>query len=194
MQSEQTNDLFKALSQAQAEMTGAKKDSENPFFKSKYADLHAVIEAVREPLAKYGLCVTQTIKIAENGYAAVTTTLGHESGQYISGDCPIINTKGDAQGMGSAVTYARRYSLAAICGIAQMDDDGNAAVQAPPIVKISQKEKKEFQEQVLKCLEDDDAHGLAELWSEYGTDHKAVLWGLFNSQQRSAMKRLEKGE
>lgn len=57
-----------------------------------------------------------------------------------------------------------------------------------------QKEKKAFQEQVLKCLEDDDAHGLAELWSEYDTDHKAVLWGLFNSQQRSAMKRLEKGE
>jgi len=194
MQSEQTNELFEALSKAQAEMTGAKKGSENPFFKSKYADLHAVLEAVREPLAKHDLCVTQTIQTTDNGSAVIETTLGHKSGQWMAGLCPVINTKGDAQGMGSAITYARRYSLAAICGIAQMDDDGNTAAQQAPLVKIPQKEQKEFQAQVISCLENNDAHGLAELWSEYDTDHKAVLWGLFNSQQRSAMKKLEKGE
>jgi len=129
MQSQDTNELFEALAKAQAEMTGAKKDSENPFFKSKYADLHAVLEAVKEPLAKNNLCVIQTVNSPEIGSVVVTTTLGHKSGQWINGNCPVINTKGDAQGMGSAITYARRYSLAAICGIAQMDDDGNAAVQ-----------------------------------------------------------------
>ncbi len=194
MQSENMNELFEALSKAQSEMTGAKKGSENPFFKSKYADLHAILEAVRESLAKHSLCVIQTVNIQQEGSAAVITTLGHKSGQWIQGSCPIINTKGDAQGMGSAITYARRYSLAAICGIAQMDDDGNDAVKSAPVIKIPQKEQKEFQAQVVSCLENDDATGLAELWSEYDTDHKTVLWGLFNSQQRSAMKRIEKGE
>jgi len=124
MQSDQINELAEALAKAQAVMTGAVKDSENPFFKSKYADLHAVLEAVRKPLSDNDLCVIQTIE-CEN----VVTTLAHKSGQYIRGACPIINSKGDAQGMGSAITYARRYSLAAICGIAQMDDDANTAVQ-----------------------------------------------------------------
>jgi len=124
MQTDQLNELAEAMSKAQAAMTGAKKDSENPFFKSKYADLHAVLEAVKKPLSDNDLCVIQTIE-CDN----IVTTLMHKSGQWIRGACPIINTKGDAQGMGSAITYARRYSLAAICGIAQMDDDANDAVQ-----------------------------------------------------------------
>lgn len=194
MLSEQTTEIFKALGLAQAEMTGAKKGSENPFFKSKYADLQSILEAVREPLSKHGLCVTQTINISTEGAAYVTTTMGHESGQYIFGECPIINTKGDAQGMGSAITYARRYSLAAICGIAQMDDDGNAAVEAKPLVKIPQKEQKEFQSQVQACLQNDDKQGLVELFDEYDSDQKVVLWKLFNSQERSAIKRINAGE
>lgn len=175
-------------------MTGAKKDSSNPFFKSKYADLHAVLEAVREPLSKNGLCVSQTIEVCDSGLQVVRTTLGHESGQYIGGVCPIINTKGDAQGMGSAITYARRYSLAAIVGIAQMDDDGNAAVQPGPKVKIPLKVQKDVLAQVKECLENNDKPGIDEIMGEFDNDEKVILWGLFNSQERAAIKKLQKGE
>jgi len=170
MQSNEINELFEALSKAQAEMVGAKKGSENPFFKSKYADLQSILEAVREPLAKHDLCVTQTVNSPDVGSAVITTTLGHKSGQWMQGNCPIINTKGDAQGMGSAITYARRYSLAAICGIAQMDDDGNTAVTAPPLVKIPQKQQKEFQAQITGCLESGDHDGVEALWAEWDND------------------------
>lgn len=194
IKSETVGELFTALSKAQSMMTGAKKDSDNPFFKSKYADLHTVLEAVKDPLTKNDLCVIQTIDVATDGAQFVLTTLGHKSGEYIGGTCPIINTKGDAQGMGSAITYARRYSLAAIVGIAQMDDDGNEAVKPAPKVTIPKKEKDEFALQVRECLAADDKPGIEQLFSEYDSDHKVVLWGLFNSQERAAIKKLQRGE
>lgn len=118
-----------AMAKAQGEMATAKKDSDNPFFKSKYADLSAVWEACRQALSKNNLSVIQTTGENDKGMF-LTTTLCHSSGQWISGIYPIITQKQDPQGMGSAITYARRYALAAMVGVAPADedDDGERAM------------------------------------------------------------------
>lgn len=126
-QSPEINKLAEGLSKAQAEITGALKDSSNPFFKSKYADLAATWDACRLPLSKNGLSVIQTTQVSDQGSVYLETTLAHSSGQWIKGALPINPVKNDPQGIGSAITYARRYALAAIVGVAQVDDDGEAA-------------------------------------------------------------------
>jgi hypothetical protein len=128
--SPQLNELFAALAKAQGEMDSAKKSSDNPFFKSKYADLAEVWEAIRGPLSKNGLCLTQY----PLGPEGVISILGHSSGQFIRSVIHLpADKKGqmDAQTIGSMITYARRYSASAIAGIAQDDDDGNAASGKP---------------------------------------------------------------
>lgn len=118
--------LAEALSKAQAEMAGAKKDAANPFFKSKYADLASVWEACREPFGKYGLSVSQMPEMRDS-QVIVHSILMHSSGEWISGELSMTPVKADPQGVGSCITYARRYALAAIAGIAPEDDDGNQA-------------------------------------------------------------------
>ncbi len=129
--SEMINELATALSKAQGQMSGAKKDSENPHFRSKYADLASVREACWKPLTDNGLSVLQSprLTVVNSAFVAeVETTLMHTSGQFITDTIGVPLTKADAQGLGSAVTYARRYALSAFAGIAPEDDDGNAAV------------------------------------------------------------------
>ncbi len=121
------NELATALSKAQGVMGGAIKDSSNPFFKSKYADLHSVIEAIKKPLADNGLSYTQLIE-TKDGEPYVTTMLMHSSGQSISASLKLKITKDDMQGLGSAISYARRYGLQSIVGLSAEDDDGEAAV------------------------------------------------------------------
>lgn len=131
-QSESIKSLADALCKAQAAMKGAAKDSDNPFFKSKYADLASVVEAIREPLAKNGLSYVQISHERENA-AAFETRIFHSSGEWIS--CGVMSVpvnKADAQGFGSSCTYCRRYSLSAAFGVAPEDDDGNAAAAAKP--------------------------------------------------------------
>jgi len=122
IKSEMTNELFTALSKAQKDIKGATKDSENPFFKSKYADLQAVVDACRDALAANGLCIVQTLSADANG-VTLETILGHTSGQYITSSLPIRAKDNTPQAQGSAISYARRYSLAAIVGVYQTDDD-----------------------------------------------------------------------
>lgn len=132
MKSEQINELALALSHAQSEIKGAKADSANPFFKSKYADLHSVWEACRPALAKYGLSVVQTTdEDKETSRVILVTTLLHKSGQWIEGRLPLYPKAMDAQSIGGAITYGRRYALSAIVGIAQEDDDGESAMARP---------------------------------------------------------------
>jgi ERF superfamily len=121
--------LAAALSKAQSTMTSAKKDSTNPHFKSRYADLASIWDACREPLTKNGLAVVQLPGKDEAGYY-VETVLTHASGEFIGEKLHIVPTKDDPQGLGSAITYARRYGLAAVAGIApdDSDDDGEAAM------------------------------------------------------------------
>lgn len=126
------NELAKSLVKAQAAMNHAAKDSKNPHFKSAYSSLASVIDAVRPALSSNGLAFVQKLHTAEGGIA-VETVLIHESGQEMScGTLFIPATKHDAQGYGSAISYAKRYSLQAALGIASEDDDGQAAVKAPP--------------------------------------------------------------
>jgi hypothetical protein len=125
-QSEQINELAAALAIAQGQITGALKDSANPFFKSKYADLASVWDACRKHTSENGLAVIQTTMANESG-AYVVTTLAHKSGQWIRGFLPIKAKDDGPQAQGSGITYARRYALAAIVGVAQVDDDANAA-------------------------------------------------------------------
>ena len=124
--SESINELAAALAKAQSEMKGAVKDSNNPFFKSKYADLSSVWDACRAPLTKNGISVVQMPSAAED-VITVDTTLLHSSGQWISSSLYARPSKNDPQGIGSCITYLRRYSLSAMVGIAPEDDDGNAA-------------------------------------------------------------------
>lgn len=120
-------ELAAALCKAQSQMEGAKKDANNPHFKSKYADLASVWDAIREPLTKNGLSVVQLLRSIQGG-VEVETILMHSSGQQISDVFAVPASKNDAQGYGSAATYARRYALMAMVGVAPEDDDGNAAV------------------------------------------------------------------
>ena len=126
MQSEQINELAAALSKAQASITGALKDSANPFFKSKYADLASCWDACRKQLTDNGLAVIQTTDVVD-GVVFVKTTLAHSSGQWIVGALPVKTKDESPQAQGSGITYARRYALAAIVGLAQIDDDAEAA-------------------------------------------------------------------
>ena len=128
--SESIASLAKALAKAQGEVENASKASVNPHFKSKYADLAEVLNTVRPVFASCGLSFVQMPSFAD-GIVSVETMLVHESGEWISETASSPITKQDAQGVGSAITYLRRYSLAAFAGIAQEDDDANASVGKP---------------------------------------------------------------
>jgi hypothetical protein len=126
-QSESIAAIAKALAAAQGEMSAAKKDSNNPHFKSKYADLTAVWDACRAALSRHSVAVVQAPEPSESG-VMLRTVLMHESGEWIDSTLFIPAAQSGAQAFGSAMSYARRYSLAAMVGVvADEDDDGNAA-------------------------------------------------------------------
>ena len=128
MESSQTiAKISAALVKAQAEMGNAKKESTNPFFNKKYADLNAIREAVLPVLTKHGIAVIQPTIVQDNKNY-VKTILLHESGEYIAGITEIVCSKpNDAQAHGSGLTYARRYGLQSITNVGADDDDGNQA-------------------------------------------------------------------
>lgn len=130
-----------ALVKAQRAFGPALKSSTNPHFKSKYADLSACVEAVIDALHANGIALIQRNIACDSG-VCIETVFVHESGETLSsGPLHVPAQKQDPQGYGSALTYARRYSLMAACGIAPEDDDGNAAtgaVQRPPVADPAQ--------------------------------------------------------
>lgn len=127
--SEQINEIATALAKAQGQIEGAVKGNTNPHFKSKYADLGAVWDACRAHLTTNGIAVLQPLCHVE-GRNVTVTRLVHGSGQWMEDDgIPLLLSKEDMQGLGSALTYSRRYGLMAMVGIAPEDDDGNAASQ-----------------------------------------------------------------
>ena len=126
--SENIAEIIKALIKVQPQLKPAIKDKANPFLKSKYADLSGVWDTCRDLLKESGLAVVQVCGIGDNG-SYLETILMHESGQWISGKYPLKPVKDDdPQAMGSAMTYARRYNLAAILGIVTDDDDAEGAM------------------------------------------------------------------
>ncbi len=123
-------ELATALAKAQAAMKPALKDSTNPHFKSKYADLTSVWEACRDALTKNGLSVVQTTEF-DGDAVWIETLLLHSSGEMLKGRYPLRPTQATPQGYGSAISYARRYALAAMVGVVADDDDGQAASERP---------------------------------------------------------------
>lgn len=118
--------LAAALSKAQGEIAGASKDKTNPHFKAKYADLASVWDACRSALSKNGLAVMQPAS-ANGPSVTVTTILAHTSGEWIEGELTMTALQNTPQGIGSCLTYARRYALASMVGVAPEDDDANEA-------------------------------------------------------------------
>jgi hypothetical protein len=149
--SESIANLVKALSALQGELKDADKNALNPHFKSKYADLSEVLGNLRPLLAKNQLALSQFPSF-ENGIVSVTSLLAHASGEWIESTASAPATKQDVQGVGSAITYLKRYSAAAIVGMASadQDDDGNSVsiqkVENKPIVK---QEVKDFRPQTV---------------------------------------------
>jgi hypothetical protein len=119
--------LAAALAKAQGEFGPLRKGAVNPFYKNRYADLASVMDVARVPLVDNELSITQTHAESETGHLIIETTLMHSSGEWITGHIKMPLSKNDPQGYGSATTYARRYALQAILGLAAEDDDGNAA-------------------------------------------------------------------
>lgn len=132
-----TPELFAALALAQGEIENASKNqvngafSKGPNAKPSYADLAEVLNTIRPVFAKHGLSLIQSPGF-DGSMASVTTVLAHQSGGYMTSTASCVPAKADAQGIGSATTYLRRYSAAAVAGIAQEDDDGNAAAHNKP--------------------------------------------------------------
>ena len=177
MQSESIAALAAALSKAQADITGALKDSSNPFFKSKYADLASCWDACRKQLAANGLAVIQTTNTTDAGVVLVTT-LAHSSGEWIRGVLPVVTKDAGPQAQGSGITYARRYALAAIVGLAQIDDDAEAA-------QARGKPEPATDPAVLAAIAAaPDAQALGVLWKSLSVEARSAHAAAFTARKR----------
>jgi hypothetical protein len=157
--------IAKALVKAQKEFGPALKSATNPHFRSKYADLSACVEAVIDALNANGVMLLQKNHPSEHGVSVETVFL-HESGEeYSAGVLNVPATKLDAQGYGSALTYARRYSLMAACGIAPEDDDGNAASKKPE-AKPAEKVDTTAAEKALAAAVKNGTESLKKAWEQ----------------------------
>lgn len=197
------NKIASSLVKAQKAFGPALKTSTNPHFKSRYADLSAVVEAVIDALNENGIFLMQVNHESENG-VTVETIFIHESGEQISsGKLHVPAVKFDAQGYGSALTYARRYSLMAACGIAPEDDDGNGAVRAKDTPKLSAPkltpEQQAFiQEQanhIMAALQIEEVDRAHEIFYRKNLDNeeKMAIWAYLDSKQHSTLKSYDKG-
>jgi hypothetical protein len=152
-QSETIEHLSAALAAAQGVMKAAAFNRINPHFKNRYADLASVLEAIRDPFAKNGLSITQTTHLNGSGFV-LRTTLRHASGQWVASEYPLPHNA-KPQELGSALTYARRYTLSAIAGTAgDEDDDGQAASASAPVAKMTQAQVKEIEKLIATVPED----------------------------------------
>lgn len=155
-------EIATALLKAQSEMSNPKKGSANPYFKSKYADLNAVREAVIPVLNANGISVLQPMTTVD-GKNYIKTVLLHESGETIESLTEIIYAKtNDAQAQGSGITYARRYGLQSLVCVGADDDDGNAASRPPK--KEEQKDIKQALSDIKKALNQKE---LIDIWNKY---------------------------
>jgi hypothetical protein len=153
--STELNELFTALAKAQSEMQSAQKASENPYFKSRYADLEEVVNSSRPALTKNGLAVLQQIVLNDDGQSLLHTILAHSSGQFIESRMRIVPPKNDIQSFGSYLTFLRRYSYAALIGVVtgEQDDDGEVAmVEARQIIAKGPSNKYNPKEQSFETV------------------------------------------
>lgn len=165
--------LFAALAAAQAEMGPALKDRTNPAFKSRYADLASVMAACLPALNTHGIAVMQP-PCEVDGQRYVKTILAHTSGETHECMVPLIVTKNDMQGYGSAVTYARRYGLMAMAGVAPDDDDGNAAVAAAPKAEPARDFQREVADAIRGVEREKTLDGLGAFFTDLYRNHRDV--------------------
>jgi len=191
--SETINEIAAALAKAQGQIEGAKKDKKNPHLKNDYADLASVWDACREALTTNGLSVAQAAETNGEGAYGVTTMLMHSSGQWMSGTLYLRPMKDDPQGAGSALTYARRYALAAMVGVAPADDDGNAASQKPEqkvaVTTTKQIKPANFDNWLvdLEAVADEGTPALEAAWRKSAPEYRAYFT-LFDNQKWEAIK------
>lgn len=189
--------MIAALIKAQGAFKPAVKDAVNPHFKSRYVTLQAVIDAVLPALHANGFALVQATSV-EDGKTILRTTLAHVSGESVCSFYPVHPVKADPQGEGSALTYARRYALMALCGIAPEDDDGNAAVAAvTPTAGVWEHLDADEQEWLTKVAGEVAAHLASDPAAaadhlkaqQLDADEKTAIWTRFDSKQRSALKK-----
>lgn len=174
--STEIDQVSKAMSLAQGEMKPASKSTINPFFKSKYSTLAQVWEVIREPLSKHGLSVFQDVCSTEHGIS-ISTRICHLSGQWVEfGPLDIPLNKKDAQAVGSATSYGKRYALSAAIGVVseEDDDDGERA--------MGRQEKKPIQEDKPKIIGKSQWTELNQLIDGCDLEYQKNIWDYLNSQ------------
>jgi len=195
-QSESISDLATALCSAQAEMGGAVKDSNNPFFKSNYADLTSVIKVIKEPFAKHGLSFVQLpiTSVGGNGIG-VATMLMHDSGQWIKSEYLLPMDKVTPQGAGSAITYARRYALQALVGIPSVDDDSEMAMyrnEPAPVAIPHKRVSKALMQSCMVLIIEAETSGdyslMNEALGELDENEKQTLWKQLTGKQQEFVR------
>jgi hypothetical protein len=203
--SDSIKELAVALHKAQGKFKSALKDSSNPHFRSKYADLTSVIDAVKPALNSEGIVFLQGLSSSENG-VVVETMLLHVSGEWISEKLEIPASKHDAQGYGSACTYGRRYGLQAMCGVPAEDDDGNAASASAPsritpvagslaaLPKEEQQKARDIAADIVELWMADKQFAAYEAYYEQGYTNEFMLgiWDVLtpNSKVRNGLKKI----
>lgn len=167
---ENITNLAAALLKAQKAMSSALKDATNPYYKSSYADLKAVIEAIKEPLNSNGIAFLQAVN-GDHEFPSIETMLLHESGQFLCSRTPVFCSKPkDPQAFGSGITYSKRYALQAILGLPTKDDDAEAAMGRND---SSSKPAKGTQKKSAQKVKQNEIVDLA--WLQFESKHQAIL-------------------
>ncbi len=189
--SEQINELASALAKAQGQIAPAKYDAKNPHLKNRYTTLAAIWDVIRNPLSENGLSVVQVVTTEPDGMFLLTRLM-HSSGQYIQAVYPI--TAGDsrgisgAQAVGSALTYARRYSLTALVGVVSDDDDDGNAASDIQTQRSQPQEQAKPQSTGNRQQEQDDLPGFT-IWADWSRPEHAIQWamtqGVFEHQMHA---------
>lgn len=202
-QSESIIDLASALCLAQAEMGGAIKDSNNPFFKSSYADLTSVIKVIKEPFARHGLSFVQLPVTSEGGRGVgVVTMLMHNSGQWLQSEYLLPMDKVTPQGAGSCISYARRYALQSLAGIPAVDDDSEMAMYRnepvalasvkleviEPAKRVSKKLVQDVVALVVSSQASNEPSELIEALGELEEHEKQVIWKQLTGDQQNFVR------
>jgi len=187
--SEQINELAGALSKAQGQIVPAKYDAQNPHLKSRYTTLASVWDAIRKPLSDNGLAVVQIVTTEPDGMYLLTRLM-HSSGQFVQATYPIAagDSRGvsAAQAVGSALTYARRYSLTALVGVvSDDDDDGNSAADPHTLRRFQPQPQRQPEQSSGAGKQPQDPPGFS-VWADWRNANDAKAWamtqGKFNAQ------------
>jgi hypothetical protein len=186
-------ELSAAMALAFAKIEGAVKGKTNPAFRSKYADLSSVVDAIKPALSEHGLWFRQITHPADGG-VCVETVIHHASGEFLAcGPLFVPASKQDAQGFGSAMTYARRYSLMAAFGVPAEDDDANGAVASRPAQKPAERIDTAEATMVLDSLREAAMGGLDALQERFkkipNSDTKAAVWAKHQGELKAVAAR-----